>query len=368
MGQARSLTCGQTGEITLLITIIAFVLVFAGIIMVHELGHFFAAKLSGVKVDEFGLGYPPRIWGVKRGETLYSINALPLGGFTKMSGEEDPTAPRSLASKSRLTRIFILSAGALLNALLPFLLFSIAYMVPHEVATGQITVQEVAANSPAYQAGLQPGDIFLSINGQPLSDISDLSRYTQLNLGKEIQIQVRTATGEERSLVITPRWKPPTGEGAMGVSIKLENISVNRKSEPLWRAVPLGVKETFQTFVLFKNAILSLFVGTTQIQMTGPVGIAQLTGEAAQAGFSILLEFAAFLSLNLAVINLLPLPALDGGRIAFVVLEWLRRGKRISPHTEGVIHTIGFLLLIGLALAVTYQDIVRIIQGGSVIP
>jgi regulator of sigma E protease len=337
-------------------------------LLVHELGHFFAAKLSGVKVEEFGLGFGPRILGIKRGETLYSINALPLGGFTKLSGEEDPTAPRSLASKSRLTRVFILSAGALLNALLPFLLFSIAYMVPHQVATGQITVQEVAVNSPAAQAGLQPGDIFLAINGKPISDVSDLSRNTQLNLGKEIQVQVRTAAGEEKSLLITPRWKPPAGEGAMGVSIKLENTTINRKSEPFWRAVPMGVKETFQTFTLFKNAILSMFIGAGQIQMTGPVGIAQLTGEAAQAGFSILLEFAAFLSLNLAVVNLLPLPALDGGRIVFVVLEWLRRGKRISPRTEGLIHAIGFLLLIGLAVAITYQDIVRIIQGGSVIP
>jgi regulator of sigma E protease len=285
-----------------------------------------------------------------------------------MSGEEDPAAPGSLASKSRRTRIFILASGALLNALLPFVLFSIAYMVPHQVVTGNITIQAVAANSPAEKAGLQAGDVFLAVNGKTIGDVTDLSRYTQLNLGKEIPIQVRTAAGEEKTVQVTPRWKPPAGEGAMGVSIQVENLTVTRKSEPFWRAIPLGVKETFQTFVLFKNAILSMFVGASQVQMTGPVGIAQLTGEAAQAGFSILLEFAAFLSLNLAVINILPLPALDGGRIAFVVLEWLRRGKRVSPRTEGIIHTIGFMLLIGLALAVTYQDIIRIIQGGSVLP
>ncbi len=336
-----------------------------GIILAHELGHFFAAKISNVKVEEFGIGYPPRIYGKKIGETLYSINLLPLGGFTKLSGEEDPNAERSLASKSRLTRIFVMAAGAIVNAILPIILFTIAFMVPHDVATGEIEIADVAPDSPAANAGLVAGDVFLDINGQPVHTFSDISSVVAPNLGKEITIDVRHANGSTSSVNITPRVNPPEGQGALGIQSK---ALTTRKSEPIWRAVPLGLKQTIDTIVLFKDAIFSLFTGNSQLQFTGPVGIAQLTGEAAQAGFSILLLFAGFLSLNLAIINLLPLPALDGGRIVFVIIEWLRGGKRISPRVEGMVHLIGFILLIGLALIVTYQDILRLIRHESIVP
>ena len=349
-------------------TIISFILVFSGIILAHEFGHFITAKLSGVKVEEFGLGYPPRIFGIKRGETIYSVNWLFIGGFTKMSGEEDPNAERSLASKSRATRALVLSAGAIINTLLPFILFSIAYMIPHTVVNGQVTVQEVAAASPAEAAGIVPGDIILSVNGKAIDNLADLSRYIEINLGKETTLEVQTPQSTLETVTLVPRWKPPAGQGAIGISMQLENPVTSKKSESFFRSIQLGVGETFQTMVLFKNSILSLFVGTSSIQLTGPVGIAQLTGEAAQAGISPLLEFAGFLSLSVAIMNLLPLPALDGGRIAFVFLEWVRRGKRISPKTEGTVHLIGFLLLIGLAVVVTYQDIARIISGGSLTP
>lgn len=349
----------------MLTTIIAFVLVFSGIILAHELGHFVTAKLSHVRVEEFGLGYPPRLFGIKRGETIYSINLLPFGGFTKMSGEEDPSAEGSLASKSRPTRILVMASGTLVNAILPFILFSVAYMVPHSIPIGQVAVDEVAPGSPAEAAGIQVGDIILSINDHPVQNISDLSRDIELSLGKETAVSIEKPDGTKTTVYVVPRWKPPPGQGATGVAIKLVNSSVVRQSEPFWRAIPLGVSETFQTFALFKNALLSLFVGTSSAQLTGPVGIAQLTGEAAQAGVSPLLEFAGLLSLSLAVTNILPLPALDGGRIAFVVLEWIRRGKRVSPRVEGMVHLIGFILLIGLMMAVTYQDIVRIIRGSS---
>ena len=348
----------------LITTIISFILVFSGIILAHELGHFVTAKLSGVKVEEFGLGYPPRIFGIKRGETVYSLNWLLIGGFTKMSGEEDPSAPRSLASKSRATRVLVLSAGAIVNALLPFVLFSVAYMIPHTIISGQVTVQEVAAASPAESAGIVPGDIIISVDGKAITNLSDLSRYIEINLGKETTIVVQTPQSTLETKTVVPRWKPPAGQGAVGITMQVENPVTSKKGEPFFHSISLGVSETFQTMVLFKNSILSLFVGTSSVQLTGPVGIAQLTGEIAQTGISPLLEFAGFLSLNLAIINLLPLPALDGGRIVFVVLEWIRRGKRISPKTEGMVHFIGFLLLIGLALVVTYGDIARIIRGG----
>ncbi len=349
----------------MLISIIAFIFVFTGIILAHELGHFFAAKLSKVRVEEFGIGYPPRIWGKRFGETLYSINLLPFGGFNKLSGEEDPGAPNSLAAKSRPTRIFVLASGALVNTILPFLLFIVAFMVPHDALTGQIAVAEVAPASPAAIAGLEPGDIILAIEGQPIHTFADIRKIIGANLDKETALEIEKPSGETTLVSLVPRSNPPEGEGAIGIQSK---ALTERKTEPFWRAIPLGIKQTFDTFVAFKDAIFGLFSGENQLSLTGPIGIAQLTGEATQAGFSILLQFAAFLSLNLAIINLLPLPALDGGRIVFIIIEWIRAGKRISPRVEGLIHFIGFAMLIGLALLITYQDILRLIRGDSLLP
>lgn len=351
------------------LTILAFFGVLAIVIVAHELGHFATAKACGVKVEEFGLGYPPRLFGIKRGETVYSLNAIPLGGFTKMAGEEDPKVERSLASKGVGTRLLVLSAGSLMNAILPFLLLSIAFMVPHDVWIGQVTVDEVAENSPAAIAGVRAGDTIISINDKPIDNTGDLSRYIQLNLGGEITMLVEHDDANQEEVKLSPRWRPPEGEGAIGVAVITKDPIVESQSEPFWRAIPMGVGQTIETMVLFKNGILSLFIGTATVGgVAGPVGIAQITGEVAKAGISPLLEWTAFFSLNLAILNLLPLPALDGGRIAFVLLEWVRRGKRISPKREGLVHLIGFAMLMAFILAVTFQDIMRIISGESIIP
>ena len=352
----------------MLIAILSAIGVIVVIIIAHELGHFITAKASGVKVEEFGLGLPPRLFSIRRGETLYSLNAIPLGGFVKMAGEEDPKAERSLASKGIGTRLLVLSAGSLMNALLPLLLFSIAFMVPHDVVIGQVVVEEVAEDSPAAGAGIRPGDTIISINGKEINNTLDLSRYIQLNLGKEITILVEHSDLSQEEAKLIPRWQPPEGEGAVGVAIRTLEPTIVSQSEPFWKAIPMGVGQTIETLVLFKNGILSLLIGTVPLEVTGPVGIAQIAAEVAKAGISPLLEFAAFLSINLAILNILPLPALDGGRIAFVLLEWARRGKRISPKKEGLVHLVGFFLLIGLILAITYQDIIRIISGDSLIP
>jgi len=350
-----------------IITIVAFLIVLAVLIITHELGHFATAKAFGVKVEEFGVGFPPRLLSIKRGETRYSLNAIPLGGFTKMVGEVDPSETRSLASKNTGVRILVLGAGSLMNALLPLLLFSIAFMVPHDVIIGEIVVKEVVSGSPAAVAGIQPEDTILSINGKKLNNTMDLSREIQLNLGKKITITMTRDGSTTEEVQLVPRWKPPEGQGATGILVATLNPAIVSQREPFWRAIPLGVMECIETFVLFKNGILSLFIGTETLQLGGPVAIAQITGEAAKAGISPLLEFAAFLSINLAIINIFPLPALDGGRIVFVLLEWIRRGKRISPKTEGLIHGIGFALLMAAILAITYQDILRIISGESFI-
>jgi regulator of sigma E protease len=352
----------------MLITLASFLGILVVLILAHEIGHFVTAKASGVSVEEFGIGFPPRLVSVKLGETRYSLNVVPLGGFVKMAGEEDPDVPGSFASKSVGTRLLVLSAGSLMNFFLPLLLFSVAFMVPHDVVSGQVLVEEVASDSPAARAGIVPGDIILSVEGKPVYSVGDLQRYIQLNLGREISLGVKHEDLSIGEFQVIPRWRPPESQGAIGVAVRTSSPIVVRQHYPFWQAIPMGVGECIETFVLFKNGIISMFIGTAPAVVTGPIGIAQLTGEVAKAGLSPLLEFAAFLSINLGIINILPLPALDGGRFAFVLLEWVRRGKRVPARVEGFIHMVGFALLIAFVVAVTYGDIIRIISGESLIP
>jgi regulator of sigma E protease len=353
----------------LLVTIITFLIILVILVVAHEFGHFITAKSRGVQVTEFGIGFPPRIWGIRRGETLYSINALPLGGFVKLAGEEDPKIPRSLASKDYATRILVLAAGSLMNILLPIVLFTAAYMIPRDTYIAPAVIDSVSADSPAAAAGLRPGDTFLKINDHAIQNSAYVQRYIQLNLGKEISVTIKHADSTVETVRLEPRWRPPQGQGATGIKLApTENPTIVSESEPFWRAVPMAFTEIGETLVLFKNEIVRWIIGATSPQVTGPVGMAEMTGEVMKAGISPLVEFAAFISINLGIVNILPLPALDGGRIAFVLLEMLRGGRRVSARTEGIIHSIGFMLLIGLILLVTFGDISNIITTGSALP
>ena len=354
----------------MIVNIIIGLVVLSVIVIVHELGHFISAKATGVRVVEFGLGYPPRLphLSFKRGETRYSLNAIPFGGFTKMAGEEDPSEPGSLASKSIGARLLVLSAGSLMNILLPLILLSAAFMVPHDVVMGEVVVEEVAPGSPAAMAGIEPGDTIVSINGKPVHSIGSLNRYLHLNLGKKLDMVISRGDLPAKEVQVIPRWKPPEGEGATGILVGMPDATVVSQSYPFWKAVPLGMTEFSETFVLYKNGIISMIIGSVPADVVGPVGIVQFTGELAKKGVGPVLEFAAIISLILGLVNLFPIPALDGGRIVFVLLEWVRRGKRVSPRTEGLIHAIGFFLLIGVMVVVTYQDIIRIVSGESLVP
>ncbi|MFC1899228.1 RIP metalloprotease [Chloroflexota bacterium] len=353
----------------MVIAAISFVAVLVVLILVHELGHFTTAKIFGVTVEEFGLGFPPRLLSFNKGNTKYSFNAIPLGGFVKLAGEENPNVAGSLAGKSILVRFLVLSAGSIMNLLLPLLLFSVAFIVPRDVLVGEVEILEVAPDSPAEISGMESGDIVLNINGTIINNTNDLSRHVQLNLGKEMSILVEHPDNTTEEFTVIPRWKPPQGEGATGIAVMTTNAEIiPKQSKPFWRAIPAGFTECITTFILFKNEIISVIIGNTTVSVAGPVGIAQLTGEVVKAGLSPLLEFAAFLSINLGIINLFPLPALDGGRITFVLLEWIRKGKRISPRKEGIIHAIGFALLMLAFLSITYQDVARIINGESLLP
>ncbi|MDI6858676.1 MAG: M50 family metallopeptidase [Dehalococcoidia bacterium] len=344
---------------------VPFFFIIVLLILVHEIGHFTAAKLFGVRVLEFGVGFPPRLAAVKRGDTEYSVNALPLGGFVRLLGEEDPSDPASLAAKSRPVRIIVLSAGALMNFVLAIVLFSVAYMIPREVSVGRPIINEVVAGSPAEEAGLQTGDIIYEINGREIKNTQEASYNIRLNLGETMTMTVKRGR-EFVDLRVRARWAPPEGQGPTGIQIAPQYPFTEMQSYPPWKAVPLGWRASFDALKLARNEVIAWIKGASSPQVAGPVGIAQATGEVVkEAGWKSLTDLAALLSINLAVINILPLPMLDGGRIVFVLLEILRRGRRIAPQREALVHLIGLVFFMTLFVVISYFDIVRIIRGES---
>ncbi|MBA7664484.1 Regulator of sigma-W protease RasP [subsurface metagenome] len=345
-----------------IITTLIGIAVLSLIIFTHELGHFITAKYSGVKVEEFGMGYPPRLVSFTRGETRYSINAIPFGGFTKLSGEEDPDVPGSLAGKSRGIRLLVIGAGSLMNILLALMLFSAGYLFPRAADVGQVEVAGIAPDSPAAVAGIETGDIILSVNVQPVDSYDSLHQYITDNLGKEITLLIQSPNSASRDVRLIPRLEPPKDEGAIGIAIRTV------KRYPLWQTIPMGATELFNAVIMWGSGLVSLFTGEVSGSFIGPVGLVQLTGEVAAFGPVPLLSLSATISLILGIMNLFPLPAIDGGRITFLFLEWIRRGKRISPKAEGIVHLIGLGLLMLFLVAITFQDIMRIISGESLIP
>lgn len=354
----------------ILSSVVPFLIVLLVLVIVHELGHFVTAKLAGVTVQEFGFGYPPRIVGFNFKGTLYSLNLLPLGGFVKLLGEEDPSETKSLAAQSIPIRLIILGAGAFMNAILPVFLLTASLMIPYKSYEGPVRVGEVAPGSPAQQAGLQQGDIVLRVNDRPIELPADVRYNIQLNLGSEIEMAIRRGD-ETKTVRMVPRWDPPSGQGPTGIMLLMREDEVQEitASRPLPQALWEGVRGTFDMLTLFKNGIYSAIASSGGgPAVTGPIGIAQGTGEVAKQGISALLEWTAFLSMNLAILNILPIPMLDGGRIVFVLIEWVRRGRRIPPEREGLVHAIGFAVLMAFVVIVSVADIQRITGGGSLIP
>lgn len=347
-------------------TVLIFVVMLVALVVAHELGHFFTAKLFGVYVEEFGVGFPPKLWGKRLGETEYTINALPIGGFVRLRGEEDPTDPRSLAATPRWQRFIILVSGAVVNLLLPIFLFAIAFMWPHEESIGRAVVAGVIPGSPAAEAGLQQGDVIYSIGGRDAKNVAEAGRYIRLNLGNDTEMVVKRGEVFE-TVSVTPRWSPPAGEGPTGITISSQYPFTESVSLPPWEAIPQGARATLDSLILARNEVISWFRGSSGPQFAGPVAIAQTTGEVREEGGAPpLFELAALLSINLGVLNLLPLPMLDGGRVLFLLIEVARGGKRIAPEKEALVHMVGFALFMALAVVVTFADISRIVSGESV--
>ncbi len=352
-------------------SIVYFLIILTLLVLVHECGHFFMARKMRVSVEEFGVGFPPRALGFKKGGTRYSINWIPLGGFVKIKGEQGDHSqdPDSFVQKKIWQRSLILCAGVLMNIVLAFILFTVGYTFgipsategvgPRAIISDQrIQIVEVVASSPAEKASLKPGDIITDVDNQHVSTISQFRQLIQPLGGKEVYLRVLRAN-TQLSFALTP-VADSSGKGIIGAG--LYETGVVRY--PFFSAFWEGAKTTgivfWQILVAVYTLVRNLFIGhAVQLDVAGPVGIAVLTGQVARLGFIYLLQFAALLSLNLAFINILPFPALDGGRLFFLLIEKLRR-KPVSRKVESIIHNVGFALLMVLVLLVTIKDVTRL--------
>jgi len=361
----------------MLLTIVVFIVILSILIFVHEFGHFIVAKKTGMKIEEFGFGYPPRIWGKKIGETIYSINALPIGGFVKILGEElgekvvKEDEKKTFYSKSKKARTAVLLAGVLMNFLLAVVAFSIIYTkIGIPTKTEKVSIVGIAENSPAAEAGFKLGDVVISVDGEKIKSNESFIQATEEKAGQEMLIGIER--GEESlTLLITPREDPPEGEGPLGVVIS----QMEMKFYPFWQ-MPIrgsieGFKEAFAWTRLvlgaFGGMIIRLFTaGEMPRDIAGPVGIFQITSSAVQSGYLAVLQFLGILSVNLAILNILPFPALDGGRLVFIGYEVVT-GRRPKPSLERWINTVGMVFLIFLLFLVTINDIARVIETTGLI-
>ncbi len=363
--------------------IVLFIIVLGVLIFVHELGHFLVAKKCGMRVDEFGLGFPPRVFGKKIGETIYSLNWIPFGGFVKIFGENPPDNSeqaslvveenRSFGKKNRGLQTAVLVAGVFFNVIFAWFLVSVSFVsgFPAPVdyyqgvsaANPQLILTQVLANSPAGGAGLQAGDAIISViagaNSLANLNADSFADFMNQNEGKEISIGYER--GKEKGEVkVKPVAGVVAGRAAIGVGVDL----IGTVKLPFFRAFWESAKTTGSLLVAITKGLGKFFYNAITFQadfseVAGPIGIAGLVGAAARFGFANLLGFVAFISLNLAVINLLPLPALDGGRLLFVAIETIRR-RPLNPKIVNYLNGIGFALLLILMLFITYKDIVKL--------
>jgi regulator of sigma E protease len=357
----------------MIITVIIFIILLGVLVLVHEWGHFFVARRFGVRVEEFAFGFPPRLASFVKNGTRYAFNLIPLGGYVKIYGEggEGGSDPESFTTRPIRQRILIIAAGVFMNIVLAWFLFSLGHGLGLPTVVGEadhvdqarVSIIGIAPGSPAEQAKFIFGDSVVSLGTASehvaIQTIEQVQEFVEAHRG--IPITVGVLRGRERvELTVTPRIEVPSEEGPLGIA--MARIGIVRA--PWWRAPWDGAKTTASAFVAITTSLwgaLHDFVvrGSVPAEISGPVGIFVFADESRRLGLVYLIELAGVLSVNLALLNILPIPALDGGRILFLFIEKVR-GVRINQRIEQLVHTIGFAVLLALMVAITYRDIVRI--------
>jgi len=364
-------------------TVILFILILGLLILIHELGHFLAAKKLGMRVDEFGIGFPPRIFAFKKGETEYSFNLIPLGGFVKIFGEDldeeslaGSDSSRSLANKPKWAQAIVMSAGVIFNLIFAWFLISVGFMSGMPMSVDQFSSEDikdanvvllnVLEDSPASEAGLKTGDkiLFLESENDFLQDfnIEQMQSFIASHGDKEISFLYKR--GKEKP--VFAKAVPVSGVVSEKPAIGITMGMIGTVKFPFFKAFWEGLKLTFSLvgimFISLFSLIASFVQGTGDLsQVTGPIGIVGLVGNAAEFGFIYLLGFTAFISINLAVLNSMPFPALDGGRLLFIIIESITK-RNIKPKVANMLNLIGFSLLILLMIVVTYHDILKLFK------
>ncbi len=368
-----------------MLTALIFLLILMLLVLIHEAGHFFIAKWLGIKVEEFGFGFPPRAFSIKKGETLYSINWLPIGGFVKLYGEDEagggkikPSAishqlsadlGRAFFARPAWQRVLVVFAGVVMNFLLAVVIISYLYGVTGVSVPGdKVSITGTSPSSPAQMAGLSKGDLIKSINGVSIKSAEELTVFTQKHLGEKLSLVIER-NDKAQSVEIIPRKNYPAGQGPMGVSI---TTNVIIKKYPWYQAPVVGTIEAAKTSWMIAASLgKTVFDLVTKAQVpqgvAGPIGIAQLTGQFVQIGPIAVLSLISLLSLNLAILNVLPIPALDGGRLFFILIELVTR-KKVNQKYENYAHALGMVVLLTLIAIITLHDIFRIFSGQPLLP
>lgn len=358
------------GVVSISKTLITFVIVLGILVFVHEFGHYIVAKATRVRVEEFALGFGPKLVGFRKGETMYSLRVFPLGGFCKLTGEfphaedelsgeelisykEAVDAGKALYQKSILQRFGVIFTGPLMNFLLAAILLSIIFIisgVPY-AGSNEPIIGMTVPEEPAFEAGLREDDRLVAINGQPVEQWDDISRLIGTSETETVTLKI-LRDGEEKIIQVKPRLEE--GRRIIGIWPKVINQQVG-----FFAAIWTAIQETWLMIKMIIVGFWQMLTFQVKPEVGGPVLIAKMVGEAAEIGWIYLLRFTAMLSINLGIINLVPFPALDGGRILFLAIEAIR-GKSIDPQKEGFVHFIGFVLLMALIVIIIYKDIVRI--------